>query len=89
MSREELIGKLNLIYVGNKDALDEMIDYYDELKMVIEQLKEDDKRQKTIIRQVLKKIEKFSYCKQTDTYNPLGGSFIRDIHGCLNSGENE
>lgn len=36
MSKEELVGKLNLIYVGNKDALDEMIGYYDGLKMVIE-----------------------------------------------------
>lgn len=89
MSKEELVGKLNLIYVGNKDALDEMIGYYDGLKMVIEQLKEDNKKQKTIIRQVVKEIERFSYCKQTDTYDSLGGSFIRNMHVILKGDENE
>lgn len=89
MSKEELVRKLNLIYAGNKDALTEMIGYYDGLKKVIEQLKEDDKRQKIIIRQVVKEIEKFSYCKQTDTYDPLGGSFIRNMHVILKGDLNE
>lgn len=31
MSKEELIGKLQMVYVGDKNALNEMIDYYDEL----------------------------------------------------------
>lgn len=66
MSKEELVGKLNLIYVGNKDALDEMIGYYDGLKMVIEQLKEDNEKQKTIIQQVVKEIERFSYCNELE-----------------------
>lgn len=89
MSKEELVGKLNLIYVGNKDALDEMIGYYDGLKMVIEQLKKDNKKQKTIIQQVVKEIERFSYCKQTDTYDSLGDSFIRNMHVILKGDENE
>lgn len=89
MSKEELVGKLNLIYVGNKDALDEMIGYYDGLKMVIEQLKKDNKKQKTIIQQVVKEIERFSYCKQTDTYDSLGCSFIRNMHVILKDDENE
>lgn len=31
MNKEELIGKLQMVYVGYKNALNEMIDYYDEL----------------------------------------------------------
>ena len=31
MNKEELIGKLQMVYVGDKNALNEMIDYYDEL----------------------------------------------------------
>ena len=31
MNEEELIGKLQMVYVGDKNALNEMIDYYDEL----------------------------------------------------------
>ena len=30
-TKEELIGKLQMVYVGDKNALNEMIDYYDEL----------------------------------------------------------
>ena len=31
MNKEELIGKLQMVYVGDKNALNEMIDYYGEL----------------------------------------------------------
>lgn len=31
MNKEELIGKLQMVYVGDRNALNEMIDYYDEL----------------------------------------------------------
>ena len=31
MNKEELIGKLQMVYVGDKNALNEMIYYYDEL----------------------------------------------------------
>lgn len=31
MNKEELIGKLQMVYVVDKNALNEIIDYYDEL----------------------------------------------------------
>lgn len=31
MNREELIGKMQMVYIGDKRAMNELIDYYDEL----------------------------------------------------------
>ena len=31
MERDELIGKLQMVYIGDKRAMNELIDYYDEL----------------------------------------------------------
>lgn len=39
MNKEELIGKLQMVYVGDKNALNELNCYYDELKQCIEQLR--------------------------------------------------
>lgn len=43
MSTEELIGKLQMVYVGDKNALNEMIDYYDELFDEMESWREESK----------------------------------------------
>ena len=44
MIKEELIGKLQMIYVGDRNALNEMIGYYDGLKEVIEELKQENEK---------------------------------------------
>lgn len=44
MNKEELIGKLQMVYVGDINALDELIGYYDGLKQVIEELKQEKEK---------------------------------------------
>ena len=46
MNKEELIGKLQMVYVGDKNALNEMIGYYDGLKQGIEELQQENKELK-------------------------------------------
>ena len=48
MNREELIGKLQMVYVGDKNALNELIGYYDGLKDVIKILQQENARLKEI-----------------------------------------
>ena len=49
MNKEELIGKLQMVYVGDKNALNEMIDYYDELFDEMESWKEDTQKLKKLL----------------------------------------
>ena len=44
MSKEELIAKLQMVYVGDINALNEMIGYYDGLKKVIEMVQQENKK---------------------------------------------
>ena len=46
MNKEELIGKLQMVYVGDKNALDELIGYYDGLKEVIEIVQQENEKLK-------------------------------------------
>lgn len=41
MNKEELIGKLQMVYVGDINALNELIGYYDGLKQGIEELQQE------------------------------------------------
>ena len=43
MNKEELIGKLQMVYVGDKNALNELIGYCDGLKEVIEIVQQENK----------------------------------------------
>ena len=43
MNKEELIEKLQTVYVGDINALNEMIGYYDGLKQGIEELQQENK----------------------------------------------
>lgn len=72
MDKEELIGKLQMIYVGDRNALNEMIGYYDGLKEGIEELKQENEKNKhyKTLYQSLK--------KQNDELN-------EDISFCLKS----
>ena len=49
MNKEELIGKLQMMYVGDRNALNELIGYYDGLKQVIEILKQENQKYKEVI----------------------------------------
>lgn len=46
MNEEELIGKLQMVYVGDKNALNELIGYYDGLKQGIEELQQENQQLK-------------------------------------------
>ena len=58
MNKEELIGKLQMVYVGDKNALNELIGYYDGLKEVIEIVQQENKKYKEVIDRIDKYIEK-------------------------------
>ena len=44
MNKEELIGKLQMVYVGDKNALNELICYYAMLKEAVELLKKENQK---------------------------------------------
>lgn len=49
MNKEELIGKLQMVYVGDINALNELICYYDGLKQGIEELQQENQKYKEVI----------------------------------------
>ena len=49
MNRGELIGKLQMVYVGDTNALNELIGYYDGLKQGIEELQQENQKYKEVI----------------------------------------
>lgn len=44
MNKEELIGKLQMVYVGDRNALNELIGYYDGLKEVVEIVQKENEK---------------------------------------------
>ena len=58
MNKEELIGKLQMVYVGDKNALNELIGYYDGLKEVVELLKKENQKYKEVIDKAIEYINK-------------------------------
>lgn len=61
MNKEELIGKLQMVYVGDKNALNELIGYYDGLKEVVELLKKENQKYKEVIEKAIKFIDNYMY----------------------------
>ena len=57
MNKEELIGKLQMVYVGDRNALNELIGYYDGLKEVIEIVQQENKKYKEVIEKVSSQIK--------------------------------
>lgn len=57
MNKQELIGKLQMVYIGDKNALNEMVGYYDGLKESIKHLKQENKKQKNILDEI------YNYCE--------------------------
>ena len=61
MNKEELIGKLQMVYVGNRNALNELIGYYDGLKQGIEELQQENQKLK----------KQLEYLRNGEYYNQL------------------
>ena len=49
MNKGELIGKLQMVYVGDKNALNELICYYTILKRGIDELQQENQKYKEVI----------------------------------------
>ena len=60
MEKEELIGKLQMVYVGDRNALNELIGYYDGLKEVIEIVQQENKKYKEVIDKIDKYINDYN-----------------------------
>lgn len=58
MNKEELIGKLQMVYVGDKNALNELIGYYTILKRGIDELQQQNQKYKEIIDKATDKCNK-------------------------------
>lgn len=58
MNKEELIGKMQLVYFGDRNALNEMIGYYDGLKEVIEMVQKENNQLKDSSKELLNKFAK-------------------------------
>ena len=91
MNKEELIGKLQMVYVGDKNALNELIGYYDGLKQVIEELQQENKQLKELIDTILNwnifKNEcpmNFGYDEETNE-NKAQDVFYKDDDYCENN----
>lgn len=57
MNKGELIGKLQMVYVGDKNALNELIGYYDGLKQGIEELEQQNQKYKEVIDKAIEYLE--------------------------------
>ena len=93
MNKEELIGKLQMVYVGDKNALNELIGYYDGLKQGIEELQQENQELKKQLKEskdnyncLLKQKEQFEYImsKQVD-YRYQQKEFIEYLTHELNT----
>lgn len=56
MNKEELIGKLQMVYVGDKNALNELIGYYDGLKEIIKMTQEENEELKKSKHKAIEKL---------------------------------
>ena len=65
MNKEEIIGKLQMVYIGDKNVLNELICYYDGLKQGIEELQQQNQKYKEVIDKAIEYIENV---KKIDDY---------------------
>lgn len=82
MNREEFIAKLQMVYVGDRNALNEIVGVYDNLKEENQRLnndikvllKENEAKEKVIIKQdnVLNELEKWVYQFREEHKNDTG-----------------
>ena len=74
MNKEELIGKLQMVYVGDRNALNELIGYYDGLKEVIEIVKQENKE----LKRQLEYLRSGEYLNQLKFERNLLESIVQD-----------
>ena len=74
MNKEELIGKLQMVYVGDRNALNELIGYYDGLKKGIDELQQENQKHKEVIDKLKKAIDE---CWYMDSENVGEQVFIK------------
>lgn len=78
MNKEEFIGKLQMVYVGEKNAFNEIVGEYDRLNNIINELnKISGNRMNTII-----EIEK--YCNEEKEDLIAGGEVCEDVLKIIN-----
>ena len=61
MNKEELLGTLQMGYVGDINALNELIGYYDGLKQEIEIVQQQNQKYKEVIDRATKNEEEIMY----------------------------
>ena len=61
MNKEKLIGKLQMVYVGDRNALNELIGYYDGLKQGIDELQQENQKYKEVIDRAIEYMKDFIF----------------------------
>ena len=84
MTKEELIGKLQMLYVGDKNALNELIGYYDGLKQGIEELQQERNQFKEYTNHNYDKVKKYKEVidkirkEMKDEYSIMGVKVVQN-----------
>ena len=73
MNRTEYIGKLNALYVGEKNCLEELITAYDEKDKEIERLNN-----------IINELEKVLYKRKLDNYDIYTANVLCDLQSDFN-----
>ena len=63
MNKGELIGKLQMVYVGDTNALNELIGYYDGLKQGSEELQQENQKYKEVIEKAIEWVRDWTHGK--------------------------
>lgn len=66
MNKEELIGKLQMVYVGDKNALNELICYYTILKRGIDELQQQNQKYKEVIDKAIELLGNYKHYSTPD-----------------------
>ena len=80
MNKEELIGKLHMIYAGDRNALEEMVGYYDGLKQGIEIVQQENQE----LKEDINKYKRLGYKHLQEQNNKLE-EVIDTIKNILNN----
>ena len=82
MTKEELIGKLEMVYVGDRNALNELIGYYDGLKEIVELLKKENQKHKEVIDKAIELLNNHTILLPTE-YSDEVANFKRNLRNIL------
>lgn len=71
MNKEKLIGKLQMVYARDINALNELIGYYDGLKEVIEIVQQENQKYKEIVDKAIYHLDFFISDTNLSKYDTL------------------